>query len=71
MQGCVLRSLSEIMDSSLSEELTHENFVFDVLKQIVDTMGFTWTRQPIFKCESCKKSGDDDERIRIEGCDCD
>ena len=42
--GFVLRSLAEIMDSSLSEELAHEDFVFDVLKEIVFTMGTTETQ---------------------------
>ena len=31
--GYVLRSLAEIMDSSLSAELTYEDFLFDVLKR--------------------------------------
>ena len=36
--GYVLQSLVEIMDYSLSAELTYEGFLFDVLKQNVDTM---------------------------------
>ena len=36
--GYGLQSLVEIMDSSLSAELTYEDFVFDVLKQIVDIL---------------------------------
>ena len=36
--GYVLRSLSGIMDSSLSVELIDDDFVFDVLKETVNTM---------------------------------